>query len=157
MSESGRFSRINSPDALSTHEREPYSNVTGISFRRVSIRLTIGCLAQPRVADIAWKAASPLQKYTHTQSNFHITQVFTFTNRASGIVELIMSDPLYIFMIYVPFFHSCSQFLQIILSSALKIPLNDHTVVFSIHTVHLVFGDLVISPNYTLSTLPYDK
>lgn len=67
ISESGRFSRISSPDALSTHERDPYNNVIGTSFRRAPIRLTIGCLAQPKLTDMAWKAASPLQKNIHSQ------------------------------------------------------------------------------------------
>jgi hypothetical protein len=53
-------------------------------------------LAQPKLADIAWKAASPLQKYT---VKFSYTRSIYIYYRAFGIVELItMSDPLYIFM-----------------------------------------------------------
>lgn len=51
-----------SHDDLSIHDREPYSNVIGLSSRNSWIRLSIGFFAQPKPDIMAWNALSPLKR-----------------------------------------------------------------------------------------------
>ena len=58
------------PVELSTHDLDPYTRVTGISFCRSGIRWIMGFLAHPKDVFKVLKAVSPLKK-TETQTLFH--------------------------------------------------------------------------------------